>query len=143
MASPSAANPWRRTRCRFTAEREGPRKPPKISPLEKMQPVSDRASISRKRTLSRRPAIDFSRHSLYETLRTRYSVTVGYADEVIEALPATREEAELLKIPRKASILCISRLVISARDTPIEAANSRYRGDRYSALIRVPMTAIE
>ena len=57
-------------------------------------------------SLSRFPQIDridFSKHSLYQALRERYGVSVGYADELIEALPATRDEAERLKIPRKAS----------------------------------------
>jgi GntR family transcriptional regulator len=87
--------------------------------------------------------IDFAKNSLYATLRERYGVRVGYADETIEALPATREDAELLTIPSRASILSISRIILTTQETPIEAASSRYRGDRYRALIRVPMTAIE
>jgi GntR family transcriptional regulator len=87
--------------------------------------------------------MDFARNSLYATLRGRYGVRIGYADETIEALPATREEAELLTIPNRASILSISRIILTAQESPIEAACSRYRGDRYRALIRVPMTAIE
>jgi GntR family transcriptional regulator len=87
--------------------------------------------------------IDFARHSLYQTLRERYGVRVGYADEVIEALPATREEAELLTIPKRAAILSISRIILTTQESPIEAAYSRYRGDRYRASIRVPMTTIE
>jgi GntR family transcriptional regulator len=87
--------------------------------------------------------IDFAKNSLYATLREQYGVRVGYADEIIEALPATREEAELLTIPNKASILSISRVILTMQESPIEAACSRYRGDRYRALIRVPMTAIE
>ena len=87
--------------------------------------------------------IDFGKHSLYHTLRERYGVRVGYADETIEAFPATREESELLTIPRKASVLSISRIILTAQETPIEAAVSRYRGDRYRASIRVPVTTIE
>lgn len=87
--------------------------------------------------------IDFVRNSLYATLRERYDVRVGYADETIEALPATREEAELLTIPNRASILSINRVILTTQESPIEAACSRYRGDRYRASIRVPMTAIE
>ncbi len=87
--------------------------------------------------------LDFSRHSLYQTLRERYGVRVGYADETIEALAATKQEAELLTIPRKASILSITRVIMTTQETPVEAACSRYRGDRYRASIRVPMTAIE
>jgi GntR family transcriptional regulator len=87
--------------------------------------------------------IDFGKQSLYHTLRERYGVRVGYADETIEALPATREESELLTIPRKASVLSIRRIILTAQETPIESACSRYRGDRYRASIRVPVTAIE
>jgi GntR family transcriptional regulator len=87
--------------------------------------------------------IDFARSSLYATLRERYGVRFAYADETIEALPATREEAEMLTIPSKSSILSITRTILTAQESPIEAACSRYRGDRYRALIRVPMTAIE
>ena len=68
---------------------------------------------------------------------------VAWADEVIEALPATREESELLTIPKRASILSISRIIMTTEETPIEVACSRYRGDRYKASIRVPTTTIE
>jgi GntR family transcriptional regulator len=87
--------------------------------------------------------IEFAKQSLYHTLRERYGVHVGYADEIIEALPATREESELLTIPRKASVLSIRRIILTTQETPIEAASSRYRGDRYRASIRVPVTTIE
>ena len=87
--------------------------------------------------------IDFAGHSLYATLRERYGLRVGYADETIEAVMATREDAELLTISNKTSILSISRIILTMQETPIEVACSRYRGDRYRALIRVPMTAIE
>lgn len=87
-------------------------------------------------------SVDFATHSLYATLRERYGVRVGYADEIIEALPATREDAELLTIPSRASILSISRIILTTQETPIESACSRYRADRYRAFIRVPMTSI-
>jgi GntR family transcriptional regulator len=87
--------------------------------------------------------IDFAKNSLYQTLRERYGVRVGYADEIIEALPATREEAGLLTIPKRACVLSISRIIMTTQESPIEAACSRYRGDRYQASIRVPMTTIE
>jgi GntR family transcriptional regulator len=85
--------------------------------------------------------VDFSRHSLYAVLRDQFGVRVGYADETIEALPASRQESELLGIPRRASILSIRRILFTTHETPIESACSRYRGDRYRALIRVPMNS--
>lgn len=86
---------------------------------------------------------DFGKRSLYQTLRERFSVRVGWADEVIEALSAGRDEARLLTIAPKASLLCISRTVITAQGIPIEFARSLYRADRYRAVIRVPATTIE
>lgn len=81
---------------------------------------------------------DFEKNSLYTVLRENYGLRVTWADEIIEALAATREESELLTIPKKASILSISRIIMSAGDVPVEAAYSRYRGDRYRASLRVP-----
>jgi GntR family transcriptional regulator len=87
--------------------------------------------------------INFAKQSLYFVLREKYGVRVAWSDETIEALPATRDEAELLTIPKRASILSIFRILVGADQTPIEFAHSRYRGDRYRALIRVPATATE
>jgi GntR family transcriptional regulator len=87
--------------------------------------------------------INFAKQSLYFVLRETYAVKVAWADEVIEALPATREESALLTIPNKASVLSISRVIMTTEETPIEVACSRYRGDRYRASIRVPTTTIE
>lgn len=86
---------------------------------------------------------DFAKRSLYQTLRERFGVRVGWADEVIEALAAGREEARLLTIAPKASLLSITRTVVTSQGIPIEIARSLYRGDRYRAVIRVPATTIE
>ena len=86
---------------------------------------------------------DFGSHSLYEVLRDRYGVRVGWADEVIEAPPATAEEADLLTIPRRSSILSITRVIITTEEVPPEIACSRYRGDRYRASIRILAATIE
>lgn len=87
--------------------------------------------------------IDFGRSSLYETLRERYGVRVGSADEVIEARLANKQEAELLAIAPKSSLLVISRTLLSMDGKPVEAGLSIYRGDRYRAVLRVPATAAE
>jgi GntR family transcriptional regulator len=87
--------------------------------------------------------ISFANKSLYSVLREKFGVHAAWADEVIEALPATREESELLTIPKKASVLSISRIIMTTEETPIEVACSRYRGDRYRASIRIPTTNIE
>ena len=88
-------------------------------------------------------AYDFGERSLYQVLRDQYGLRIGWADEVIEALPATAEEAGLLTIPRRSSILSITRIIMTTDETPVEMACSRYRGDRYRASVRVPATSIE
>jgi GntR family transcriptional regulator len=87
--------------------------------------------------------ISCSKQSVYHILRENYGVRVAWADEVIEAVPATREESELFTIPKKASVLSISRIIMTTDETPIEAACSRYRGDLYRASLHVPTTTIE
>jgi GntR family transcriptional regulator len=87
--------------------------------------------------------LDFSRLSLYHTLRMRYGIRVSRADEILEARSATRREAELLDIPPRASLLVISRTLWSTDGLPVETAHSVYRGDRYRAVLRIPATAME
>jgi GntR family transcriptional regulator len=87
--------------------------------------------------------LDFSRLSLYQTLRERYGIRVGRADEILEARSATRREAELLEVHARASLLVMSRTLWSTDGLPVETAHSVYRGDRYRAVLRIPATAIE
>lgn len=87
--------------------------------------------------------LDFSRLSLYQTLRTRYGIVVSRADEILEARSATRREAELMEVPPRASLLVISRTLWSTDGLPVETAHSVYRGDRYRAVLRIPATAME
>jgi GntR family transcriptional regulator len=87
--------------------------------------------------------IDFTKESLYAVLRDDYGVHAAWADEVLEALPATREESELLSIPPSAILLSISRVIMTTEEIPIEVACSRYCGDRHRASIRIPTTTIE
>ena len=87
--------------------------------------------------------IDFSRCSLYGTLRERYGIQVGSADEVIEARAATSREAKLLGVSPRASLLVISRTIRTAQGKPVEASLSLYRGDRYRAVLSIPATIVE
>jgi GntR family transcriptional regulator len=87
--------------------------------------------------------LDFSRRSLYRTLRERYGIRFSRADEVLEARSARQSESALLKTPPRASLLVIARTLWSADGDPVEAAHSIYRGDRYRAVLRIPATAWE
>jgi GntR family transcriptional regulator len=86
--------------------------------------------------------INFEEQSLYQTLRDQFNVHVAWAAETIEIVPATREESRLLRIPAKTGVLSISRNTITEDRVPIEVTVSRYRADRYRALIYIPATAI-
>jgi GntR family transcriptional regulator len=87
--------------------------------------------------------LDFASLSLYRTLRERYGIRVSRADEILEARSASRHEAELLEISRRASVLVISRTLWSIDGKPVETAHSVYRGDRYRAVLAIPATAVE
>ena len=87
--------------------------------------------------------IDFTRNSLYETLRERYGTRVGSADEIIEARTPTQREAKLLEMSPRLSLLVISRTIRTVQGKPVEVALSLYRGDRYRAVLNVPATIVE
>lgn len=87
--------------------------------------------------------IDFTRNSLYETLRERYGIRVGSADEIIEARTPTQREAKLLEMSPRLSLLVISRTVRTVQGKPVEASLSLYRGDRYRAILNIPATIVE
>jgi|UPI00068A1CE3 GntR family transcriptional regulator len=82
--------------------------------------------------------IDFGHHSLYETLRDRYGVRIGSSRETIGACGATGEQAKLLRIAPKASLLEVSRTLLDTEGCPMEVAHSLYRGDRYHAILTIP-----
>lgn len=82
--------------------------------------------------------IDFAQHSLYETLRERYGVRIGVSRETIGARGATTEEARLLRIAPRSSLLEVSRTLLDVEGHPMEVAHSLYRGDRYRAALTIP-----
>ncbi len=86
--------------------------------------------------------VNFSEESLYQTLRKQFGVHVAWAAEAIEVLPATSEESRLLEIPTKTGVVSVARKAITEDRVPVEAAVSRYRADRYRALVYIPAMAI-
>jgi GntR family transcriptional regulator len=87
--------------------------------------------------------LDFALQSLYLTLRERYGVRLGVADEILEARAAGRLEAQLLDISPRSSLLVIQRTLRGVDGEPIETARSSYRGDRYRAVLRIPATTVD
>lgn len=68
--------------------------------------------------------------SLYEILETRYGLVASRADEHIEAVSATPEEAKILGIKPKSALLLITRVTYDQNDTPCEFSRDLFRGDR-------------
>jgi len=86
--------------------------------------------------------IDYARTSLYETLKERYGVRIGSANETIEARGATKDEAALLEIAPRSSLLVVSRTLLDVDGRAVELAHSLYRGDRYRAVLTIPATGL-
>jgi GntR family transcriptional regulator len=87
--------------------------------------------------------IDFTRASLYETLKEKFSLKIGSANETIEARGAAKEEAKLLGVKPQSSLLVVSRTLLDSDGTPVELAHSLYRGDRYRAVLTIPAVGAE
>jgi len=68
--------------------------------------------------------LDFSRLSLYQTLREHFGIRVSRADEILEARSATSREAKLLEIHARASLLVMSRTLWNTDGMPVETAHS-------------------
>jgi GntR family transcriptional regulator len=80
---------------------------------------------------------DVERGSLYKVLEETYGISIEWADEILEAAVATRQEAQALQLPARAPVLVVQRTVYSEERTPLEVVRSVYRGDRYQAVIHL------
>jgi GntR family transcriptional regulator len=81
---------------------------------------------------------ELPRHrSLYETLATAYDVHLAEAEETIETVLATPEDANLLGVDVGLPLLLLSRHAFDIHGEPVEWAQSFYRGDRYKFITRL------
>src|SRR5579884_2346889 len=67
--------------------------------------------------------------SLYGLLETRYGLALRQADQVIEARQATASEARLLRLPRRAPVVQVTRTTFLDDGRPVEWAQMVYRAD--------------
>jgi GntR family transcriptional regulator len=77
-----------------------------------------------------------SRESLFQTLERKYNVTLGHADEEIDAAAADARTAELLSIPRRSPVLRIRQLIYSTKGKPLMYVVGFYRSDRHNLVTR-------
>jgi GntR family transcriptional regulator len=75
--------------------------------------------------------------SIYEILETRYGLVTARAEERIEAVNATTDEASLLGIKPKSALLLITRIAYDQHGTPCEFSRDLFRGDRTRLAVTV------
>lgn len=68
--------------------------------------------------------------SIYEILEEEYGLITSRADERIEAVNATPDEASLLAIKTGSALLLITRVAYDQNDAPCEFSRDLFRGDR-------------
>jgi GntR family transcriptional regulator len=68
--------------------------------------------------------------SLYAVLTAEYGLELDRADETVEAVPATAEQAVLLQITVGAAVLEIRRTAHQVDGAPVEYAHDFFRADR-------------
>ncbi|GAB4475267.1 MAG: transcriptional regulator NagR [Anaerolineae bacterium] len=74
---------------------------------------------------------DYARTPLRETLEREYGIRLAYARQKIRAVSATRDLADLLGVASGAALLCIERVTLDDKGTPVEFLRIHHRGDRY------------
>ena len=75
---------------------------------------------------------DYAQQPLRETLEKDYGIHITSAKQVIQAMLAPAELAELLEIKPQNALLFIERVSYSPGKTPVEFLRLYYRADRYS-----------
>jgi GntR family transcriptional regulator len=75
--------------------------------------------------------------SIYAILQEKFGIYPTEADETLEVTLATREEANLLKIPEGSPLLLSERTLWSQDRKAIEFVRILYRGDKYKYYVRL------
>ena len=76
------------------------------------------------------------RVSLFATLEHDYGVDLAYADEEVDATAAEASIAELLGVPRGASVLRIRQVIYSSKGKATIYGVGFYRSERHTLFIR-------
>jgi GntR family transcriptional regulator len=80
-------------------------------------------------------AMDLANASLYDLLESNFGVRPVYAEESVEAVLMSLQEAELFGLEPGAPSLLTRRITRDEDDNIIEAATTLYRGDRYRMVL--------
>lgn len=76
--------------------------------------------------------------SLYELIEHDYGVAIADAEEIVEVVHATDEEAALLTVAVGDPLVSITRTTYDTAGTPIEFSHDLFRSDRVRITMRTP-----
>ncbi|KAB2812232.1 GntR family transcriptional regulator [Pimelobacter simplex] len=76
--------------------------------------------------------------SIYELIENDYGVVIGDAEEVVEVVHATDEEAALLAVAVGDPLVSITRTTYDTTGTPFEFSHDLFRSDRVRITLRTP-----
>jgi GntR family transcriptional regulator len=79
--------------------------------------------------------VDFTRRSLYETLRADYGITMARARRFMEAVAANRQDAEILGVEPGDPLMLIESTTYTQDGVPFEFYRAQHRGDRTRFLV--------
>src|SRR5260370_18189810 len=80
---------------------------------------------------------DLTNVSLYAVLREKYGIRLGHGTRILEAVPCSDEEAELLHIAPATPLLVVSGTMYDSEGHPVECGFARHLGDRSQVDIAV------
>jgi len=80
--------------------------------------------------------VPLGRASLFGTLQQNYGVELAYADEEVDATTAEGNVAELLGVPKGASVLRIRQVIYSTKGKAAMYVVGFYRSERHTLFIR-------
>lgn len=75
-------------------------------------------------------SVDLTTQSLYTYLEQAHSLTIARGRRTLEAVPASKYEADLLQIKKGAPLILLDSISYLADGTPIEYYHALHRGDR-------------
>lgn len=73
---------------------------------------------------------DLTNRSLYQLLWDKYKLKISYGHRTLEAVAASRYEAEMLKVPKGSPLVYLESVSYLENGTPVEYFEAWHRGDR-------------
>lgn len=84
-------------------------------------------------------ALDLTHRSIYQTLEATYGLVIPRAEQSVEAVLASPQEAKWLGLSAGDPLLLERRLAFDNAGQPVEYAKDLYRGDRFRFVSRVEL----